>query len=171
MTQQRKKNRNVEVYNPYKQLQNEGFDFYNFNSNDIPKYYTVRLNDTDKLISKKLKWRKKKKRETYKACFRDMDAVIYYDRISDEYFLSNTRYANVLNYLYKNYDRNQINAYWPITFDRYFKDDVGQRLVIVHYNNYDRLTPTPKVQVILYVQDGKCKFLSRKNVFVKASFH
>ena len=115
--------------------------------------------------------KKKKKKETYKACFRDMDAVIYYDRISDEYFLSNTRYANVLNYLYKNYDRNQINAYWPITFDRYFKDDVGQRLVIVHYNNYDRLTPTPKVQVILYVQDGKCKFLSRKNVFVKASFH
>ena len=63
MTQQRKKNRNVEVYNPYKQLQNEGFDFYNFNSNDIPKYYTVRLNDTDKLISKKLKWRKKKKKK------------------------------------------------------------------------------------------------------------
>ena len=63
MTQQRKKNRNVEVYNPYKQLQNEGFDFYNFNSNDIPNYYTVRLNDTDKLISKKLKWRKKKKKK------------------------------------------------------------------------------------------------------------
>ena len=66
MTQQRKKNRNVEVYNPYKQLQNEGFDFYNFNSNDIPKYYTVRLNDTDKLISKKLKWRKKKKKKHIK---------------------------------------------------------------------------------------------------------
>ena len=66
MTQQRKKNRNVEVYNPYKQLQNEGFDFYNFNSNDIPKYYTVRLNDTDKLISKKLKWRKKKKKKKKK---------------------------------------------------------------------------------------------------------
>ena len=65
MTQQRKKNRNVEVYNPYKQLQNEGFDFYNFNSNDIPKYYTVRLNDTDKLISKKLKWRKKKKKKKH----------------------------------------------------------------------------------------------------------
>ena len=66
MTQQRKKNRNVEVYNPYKQLQNEGFDFYNFNSNDIPKYYTVRLNDTDKLISKRLKWRKKKKKKHIK---------------------------------------------------------------------------------------------------------
>ena len=65
MTQQRKKNRNVEVYNPYKQLQNEGFDFYNFNSNDIPKYYTVRLNDTDKLISKKLKWQKKKKKKKH----------------------------------------------------------------------------------------------------------
>ena len=65
MTQQRKKNRNVEVYNPYKQLQNEGFDFYNFNSNDIPKCYTVRLNDTDKLISKKLKWRKKKKKKKH----------------------------------------------------------------------------------------------------------
>ena len=65
MTQQRKKYRNVEVYNPYKQLQNEGFDFYNFNSNDIPKYYTVRLNDTDKLISKKLKWRKKKKKKKH----------------------------------------------------------------------------------------------------------
>ena len=55
-----KKNRNVEVYNPYKQLQNEGFDFCDFNSNDVPEYYTVRLNDTDKLISKKLKCQKKR---------------------------------------------------------------------------------------------------------------
>ena len=50
----------MEVYNPYKQLQNEGFDFCDFNSNDIPEYYTVRLNDTDKLISKKLKYQKKR---------------------------------------------------------------------------------------------------------------
>ena len=56
-----KKNRNVEVYNPYKQLQNEGFKFSNINSNDIPEYYAVRLSDTDKLISRKLKWKKKKK--------------------------------------------------------------------------------------------------------------
>ena len=96
-----------------------------------------------------------------------MDAVIYYDRISDEYFLSNTRYVDVLNYLYKNHDRNHINAYWPIAFDRYFKDDVGQRLVTVHDNNYNRLTPTQKVQVILYVHDGKCKFLSRKKFFLR----
>ena len=54
-----KKNRNVEVCNPYKQLQNEGFKFSNFNSNDIPEYYAVRLSDTDKLVSRKLKWKKK----------------------------------------------------------------------------------------------------------------
>ena len=42
-------------------MQNEGFKFYNFNSNDIPEYYAVRLNDTHKLISRKLKWQKKKK--------------------------------------------------------------------------------------------------------------
>ena len=52
----------MEVYNLHKQLQNEGFKFYNFNSNDIPEYYAVRLNDTHKLISRKLKWQKKKER-------------------------------------------------------------------------------------------------------------
>ena len=68
MTQQRKKNRNVEVYNPYKQLQNEGFDFYNFNSNDIPKYYTVRLK---KNCQKKKKKKKHIKRvlETWMQSF------------------------------------------------------------------------------------------------------
>ena len=55
-----KKNRNVEVCNPYKHLQNEGFKFSNFNSNDIPEYYAGRLSDTDKLISRKLKWKKKR---------------------------------------------------------------------------------------------------------------
>ena len=59
----------MEVYNLHKQLQNEGFKFYNFNSNDIPEYYAVRLNDTHKLISRKLKWRKKKK-ELIKVYYR-----------------------------------------------------------------------------------------------------
>ena len=64
----------MEVYNLHKQLQNEGFKFYNFNSNDIPEYYAVRLNDTHKLISRKLKWRKKKK-EIIKVYY--IDAYYY----------------------------------------------------------------------------------------------
>ena len=100
-----------------------------------------------------------------------MNAVPCYDGISDEYYLSNTKYVDILNYIYKNYDRNQVNAYWSIAFDRYFKDNIGQTPVVVHYSNYNRLTPTQKVHVILYVRDEKYQFLSRKQFFVGAWFH
>ena len=100
-----------------------------------------------------------------------MNAVLYHDGISDEYYLSNTKYVDILNHLYKNCDRNQINAYWSIVFDRYFKDNIGQTPVVVHYSNYNRLTPTQKVNVILYVRDGKFQFSSRKQFFVGAWFH
>lgn len=69
-----KKIPNAEVYNPYKQLQNDGFEFYNFKSNDIPWHYTIRLTDTDRIISRKLKWENQK--YIYKAHYRDMNAVM-----------------------------------------------------------------------------------------------
>ena len=87
-----------------------------------------------------------------------MNAVIFYDGISHGFYLPNTGYVDVLNYLYKNYGCNQVNTYWSIAFDRYFKDDVGQMPVIVHYNNYNRLAHTQKVQVTLYIRDGTLNF-------------
>ena len=72
-----KKIPNAEVYNPYKQLQNDGFEFYNFKSNDIAGYYTVRLTDADRIISRKLMWGNQK--YIYKAHYRDMNAVHYRD--------------------------------------------------------------------------------------------
>ena len=59
-----------------------------------------------------------------------MNTVIYYDKISAEYFLSNTGCVDVLNYVYKIYDRKQVNAYWPRALDKYFKDDIGQTPVM-----------------------------------------
>lgn len=69
-------------------LQNEGFAFYNSKLTDIPKSYIIRLNHSSKLVSKTLKWRKK---EIYQAYYRDLNLIVNYDALRQEYFLCNTK--------------------------------------------------------------------------------
>ena len=44
----------VEVFIPYKQLQNESFKFYNSKLTDIPESYTIRLNENGQTARKRL---------------------------------------------------------------------------------------------------------------------
>ena len=56
-----KKIRDVEVCAPYKQLRNEGFQFYNSETTDIPQSFTIKLNEHNKIVSQKLEWHEKKR--------------------------------------------------------------------------------------------------------------
>ena len=50
----------VEVFIPYKQLQNESFKFYNSKLTDIPESYTIRSNENRQTARKRLGQREKR---------------------------------------------------------------------------------------------------------------
>ena len=60
---------------------------------------------------------------------------------------------------------------WIIAFDRYFKDEVGQSPVIVHYDNVSKLSPIDRNKEIMYIKDGNFQVLSRKTFFVGPWYH
>ena len=91
--------------------------------------------------------------KTYKAYFGDMSAIFYYDSLDWEYFMPNTGYVQILNTLKKLCTSITLNVRWLQNYDRYFKEDVGQSAVIVHYDNYRKLTPkqrTLRKQLLLW---------------------
>ena len=75
-----------------------------------------------------------------------MNAIIVYDSF-DEDFFSNTGYFEIFGNLKKNYKRSDILKNWITGFDRYFKHEVDQSPVIVHYNNINKLPSVDWVKV------------------------
>ena len=60
---------------------------------------------------------------------------------------------------------------WIIAFDRYFKDEVGQSPVIVHYDNVSKLFPIDRNKEIMYIKDGNFQVLPRKTFFAGPWYH
>ena len=78
-----------------------------------------------------------------------MNGIFYYDPLDMEHFMSNTGYVEILNTLIKLWTTITLNVQQLQSYDRYFKEDIGQSPVIVHYDNYNKLTSKQKTQVAI----------------------
>ena len=93
-----------------------------------------------------------------KSCY----IMIIYDLYGITFYLSNTGYVEIVNNFEKNYNSKYLHKQLLKTFDRYFIDDVGQSPIIVHYDNYSKLTTAENVEVVLYIKNKQWRFLSGK---------